>query len=36
MIPATTGVMLYAGSERVGYAYIGSNGHIGPLAVTTG
>jgi GNAT superfamily N-acetyltransferase len=32
--PATTGVMLCAGSECVGYAYIGSNGHIGPLAVT--
>ena len=32
--PATTGVMLCAGSERVGYAYIGSNGHVGPLAVT--
>jgi hypothetical protein len=32
--PATAGVMLYAGSECVGYAYISSNGHIGPLAVT--
>lgn len=32
--PGTTGVMLCAGSECVGYAYIGSNGHIGPLAVT--
>ena len=32
--PATTGVMLCAGSECVGYAYFGSNGHIGPLAVT--
>jgi ribosomal protein S18 acetylase RimI-like enzyme len=32
--PGTTGVMLCAGSEFVGYAYIGSNGHIGPLAVT--
>jgi ribosomal protein S18 acetylase RimI-like enzyme len=32
--PATTGVMLYADSECVGYTYIGSNGHIGPLAVT--
>lgn len=31
---ATTGVMLHAGSECIGYAYIGSNGHIGPLAVT--
>jgi hypothetical protein len=26
--------MLYAGRNCVGYAYIGSNGHIGPLAVT--
>lgn len=26
--------MLSAGSECVGYAYIGSNGHVGPLAVT--
>jgi ribosomal protein S18 acetylase RimI-like enzyme len=32
--PGTTGVMLCAGSECVGYTYIGSNGHIGPLAVT--
>lgn len=32
--PGTNGVMLCAGSECVGYAYIGSNGHIGPLAVT--
>jgi hypothetical protein len=32
--PATTGVMLFAGSECVGYAYVGSNGHVGPLAVT--
>src|SRR5271170_6655090 len=32
--PATTGVLLYAGAECVGYTYIGSNGHIGPLAVT--
>ena len=32
--PVTKGVMLYAGSECVGYAYISSNGHIGPLAVT--
>ncbi|RTZ45728.1 GNAT family N-acetyltransferase [Candidimonas sp. SYP-B2681] len=31
--PATTGVLLYAGSECVGYSYIGSKGHIGPLAV---
>ena len=32
--PATRGVMLCAGSQCVGYAYIGSDGHIGPLAVT--
>jgi ribosomal protein S18 acetylase RimI-like enzyme len=32
--PGTTGVMLCAGSECVGYTYISSNGHIGPLAVT--
>jgi hypothetical protein len=31
--PATTGVLLYAGSECVGYSYIGFGGHIGPLAV---
>jgi hypothetical protein len=31
--PATKGVMLCAGSECVGYAYISSDGHIGPLAV---
>jgi len=30
----TKGVMLYAGSECVAYAYINSDGHIGPLAVT--
>ncbi len=32
--PATAGVLLYAGSECVGYCYIASNGHIGPLAAT--
>ena len=32
--PATKGAMLCAGNECVGYAYIGSDGHIGPLAVT--
>jgi GNAT superfamily N-acetyltransferase len=32
--PATAGVLLFAGGECVGYAYIGSNGHIGPLGVT--
>lgn len=31
--PATKGVMLYAGDACVGYAYIGSDGHIGPFAV---
>jgi GNAT superfamily N-acetyltransferase len=30
----TTGAMLYAGDACVGYAYIASSGHIGPLAVT--
>jgi ribosomal protein S18 acetylase RimI-like enzyme len=28
-----TGVFLYAGTDCVGYAYINSGGHIGPLAV---
>jgi ribosomal protein S18 acetylase RimI-like enzyme len=31
--PATKGVLLCAGSEVVGYSYISSGGHIGPLAV---
>jgi GNAT superfamily N-acetyltransferase len=31
--PATTGVLLCAGSEVVGYSYISAGGHIGPLAV---
>lgn len=31
--PATTGVLLCAGSDCVGYSYISSSGHIGPLAV---
>jgi GNAT superfamily N-acetyltransferase len=31
--PATTGVLLRAGNEYVGYSYISSSGHIGPLAV---
>jgi ribosomal protein S18 acetylase RimI-like enzyme len=30
---ATRGVLLYAGSDCVGYAYVNSDGHIGPLAV---
>jgi ribosomal protein S18 acetylase RimI-like enzyme len=28
-----TGVMLYDGDDCVGYAYVGANGHVGPLAV---
>jgi GNAT superfamily N-acetyltransferase len=32
--PATTGVLLYAQSECVGYSYISASGHVGPLAVT--
>jgi ribosomal protein S18 acetylase RimI-like enzyme len=31
--PATTGVLLCAGSEVVGYSYISSGGQVGPLAV---
>jgi GNAT superfamily N-acetyltransferase len=31
--PASTGVLLCAGSECLGYSYISSSGHIGPLAV---
>lgn len=30
---ATRSVLLYAGDDCVGYVYVGSNGHIGPLAV---
>ncbi|SDA85452.1 GNAT family N-acetyltransferase [Mesorhizobium qingshengii] len=30
---ATTGFGLYDGDDCLGYAYVGSNGHIGPLAV---
>jgi hypothetical protein len=30
---ATKGVSLYAGDDCIGYVYVGSNGHIGPLAV---
>jgi hypothetical protein len=30
---ATKGVAFYAGEKCVGYAYISSSGHIGPLAV---
>lgn len=32
--PATTGVLLHAGNECVGYGYISASGHIGPVAVT--
>lgn len=31
--PATAGVLLYDDGECVGYSYISSNGHVGPLAV---
>src|SRR5690606_15809047 len=31
--PETTGILLCAGSDCVGYSYISSSGHIGPLAV---
>jgi len=31
--PEITGFMLHAGGECVGYAYVSSSGHIGPLAV---
>ena len=31
---STEGVLLYSGSDCIGYSYFGSNGHIGPLAVT--
>jgi ribosomal protein S18 acetylase RimI-like enzyme len=30
----TVGVLLFAGGECVGYAYVSSSGHIGPLAAT--
>lgn len=30
----TRGMLLYVSGECVGYAYVASNGHIGPLAVT--
>jgi len=32
--PTMKGVLLRAGGERIGYAYLSSDGHIGPLAVT--
>jgi ribosomal protein S18 acetylase RimI-like enzyme len=31
--PATRGVSLHAGDDCVGYAYVSTSGHIGPLAV---
>ena len=31
--PATTGVGFYAGEDCVGYAYVSTSGHVGPLAV---
>jgi ribosomal protein S18 acetylase RimI-like enzyme len=31
---ATKGFLLYANSDCVGYVYVGSDGHIGPLAVS--
>jgi ribosomal protein S18 acetylase RimI-like enzyme len=30
---ATRGISLYAGDDCVGYVYVGTDGHIGPLAV---
>lgn len=32
--PSTTGALLHASGACIGYAYVGSNGRIGPLAVT--
>lgn len=32
--PMITGVLLYAGTDCIGYSYVASNGHIGPVAVT--
>jgi GNAT superfamily N-acetyltransferase len=32
--PTMRGVLLRAGGERIGYAYLSADGHIGPLAVT--
>ncbi|WP_232080735.1 GNAT family N-acetyltransferase [Variovorax sp. SRS16] len=31
---AMRGVILHAGTDRVGYAYVSADGHVGPLAVT--
>ncbi len=33
---STTGMLLYADADPVGYAYVSQDGHIGPLAVTEG
>lgn len=32
--PAMNGYLLYEGSDCIGYAYVASTGHVGPLAVT--
>jgi GNAT superfamily N-acetyltransferase len=32
--PATNGFLLHEGGDCIGYAYVASTGHIGPLAVT--
>ncbi|HEV2571870.1 MAG TPA: GNAT family N-acetyltransferase [Beijerinckiaceae bacterium] len=31
--PASTGFLLYIGSDCIGYSYIAANGHVGPVAV---
>lgn len=31
--PASTGFLLYIGSDCIGYGYIAANGHVGPVAV---
>lgn len=31
--PTMTGALLYEGDDCVGYAYVNSNGHVGPVAV---
>ena len=32
--PTMTGFLLYEGADCIGYAYVSSSGHVGPLAVT--
>jgi hypothetical protein len=32
--PAMQGFLLYQGGDCIGYAYVASTGHVGPLAVT--